>query len=235
MNLFNVNNVLNKPILCGMPNMGNSCYLTSSLVCMFNQPCIRECFGSLVTEFYQPINDHQDYQLLKNMMMLFNNVIGNNPTEVERSTRRLWKIVHQVMPKYQEFQQADMHEFLLDLMQEVERQIARLAGDNHNIVNQLRNACLVETKHRFVCQNDHLNNTNESMFSIFLGIEGVQSLEEALRKYVDWRQLSRHEYCFCKTCSRLDNGSKTCELSRLPRTLILVLQRFVESNNDGVS
>ncbi|KAL2727692.1 ubiquitin carboxyl-terminal hydrolase 36 isoform X1 [Vespula maculifrons] len=220
------------PVGAGMYNVGNTCYLNSTLQALFHVPALvnwllsdshhtskceqnvldggGECLTCAVAKTLQ--FSHQKSGCAIKPFYIYN---------------KLKLICRTMVPGQQE----DAHEFLRYLLEGMERAYLtrRKAGklDSYSKettpINQIFGGYIrTEVK---CLQCGHVSTTFQHFQDLLVDIRKASTLDEALNSYFSREQLDNNDYK-CEACKRRVPATKQFSLERAPKVLCVQLKRF---------
>ncbi|KAF5301703.1 hypothetical protein FQA39_LY10634 [Lamprigera yunnana] len=219
----------------GMVNMGNTCYLNSTLQALFHVPALvnwlisdkqhlSECEDSggsmcIICAMKKTLQDSQQ-----------RNANSIRPYLIYNKLRLLCKnLIHG--------RQEDAHEFLRYLVEAMEKAYLNRFKNNSEFdartkettpLNQILGGYLRSAVRCLECGN--VSTTFQHFQDVLLDIRKAQTLDEALELYFSKEKLDDDSY-HCESCQKKVPAWKQFSLERAPMVLCIQLKRFSISNN----
>ncbi|XP_068278574.1 ubiquitin carboxyl-terminal hydrolase 42 [Nyctibius grandis] len=209
----------------GLQNLGNTCFLNSTLQCLTYTPPLANYMLSL--EHTQSCHE-EGFCMMCTMEAHVNQVLccSNNaikPTSVINGLKRIGKHFHFGS-------QEDAHEFLCFTVDALQK--ACLNGSTKldrssqatTLIYQIFGGYL---RSRVKCLNcKAVSDTYEPFLDITLDIKGVTSVTKALEQFVKPEQLDGENSYKCSKCKKMVPASKRYTIHRSSNVLTISLKRF---------
>ncbi|XP_055533735.1 ubiquitin carboxyl-terminal hydrolase 36 isoform X2 [Wyeomyia smithii] len=212
----------------GMINVGNTCYLNSTLQALFHVPAIANWLIS-DSSHRERCDDRNDGCIIcamaKTLMASQGNQGAIKPYLVYSKLRLVCK---HLVPGRQE----DAHEFLRYLMEAMEKSFLSRFDKSKELdqyskettpLNQILGGYLRSEVKCLSCQ--HTSTTFQHFEDLLLDIRKANSIEEALDVYFARERLEEMQYR-CEACKKRVAATKQFSLERAPFVLCIQLKRF---------
>ncbi|XP_062552663.1 ubiquitin carboxyl-terminal hydrolase 36 isoform X2 [Armigeres subalbatus] len=214
----------------GFTNVGNTCYLNSTLQALFHVPAIANWLIS-DSAHRERCDDNVNGQgciicaMAKTLLASQSNQGSVKPYMVVSKLRLVCK---HLIPGRQE----DAHEFLRYLVEAMEKcYLARFKNSKEldqysketTPLNQILGGYLRSEVKCLSCQ--HVSTTFQHFEDLLLDIRKVNSIEEALTTYFARERLEEMQYK-CEACKKKVAATKQFSLERAPFALCIQLKRF---------
>lgn len=218
------------PIGAGMYNVGNTCYLNSTLQALFHVPALVNWLLS---------DPHHNSKCEQNngggecltcavaKTLQFSHQKSGGTIKPFYVYNKLKLICRTMVPGQQE----DAHEFLRYLLEGMERAyLTRRKAtklDNYSKettpINQIFGGYIRTEVKCLQCQ--HVSTTFQHFQDLLVDIRKANTLDEALNSYFSREQLDNNDYK-CEACKRRVPATKQFTLERPPKVLCVQLKRF---------
>ncbi|XP_050300652.1 ubiquitin carboxyl-terminal hydrolase 36 isoform X2 [Anthonomus grandis grandis] len=217
----------------GMVNMGNTCYLNSTLQALFHVPSLVNWLMSdkehalkcqdngtcIICAMRKTLQESQQRNISSIRPILIYN--------------KLRLVCRNLIPGRQE----DAHEFLRYLVEAMEKSFLQRFKNNNMFdskvkettpLNQILGGYLRSAVRCLRC--GHVSTTFQHFQDLLLDVRKAQTLEEALELYFSREKLDDESY-HCEACQKKVPATKQFQLERAPMVLCIQLKRFSVSNN----
>ncbi|XP_012941592.1 uncharacterized protein LOC101864474 isoform X2 [Aplysia californica] len=209
----------------GLVNMGNTCFFNSTLQCLtYTAPLVNYCFT----------NDHREKCKKKDFCMMCE-VQDHIRTSLDCGGRSIKP--HSMLQKLRCIakhmkwgRQEDAHEFLRFLVDHLqqsclhgETKLDRFSKET-TVINQIFGGYLRSQVTCLRCQGK--SNTFDPFMDLSLDIKGVNTVEDALLKYVKPETLDNDNAYKCPKCKNKVRAQKRFTIQKAPNVLTLQLNRF---------
>ncbi|XP_024889248.1 ubiquitin carboxyl-terminal hydrolase 36-like isoform X1 [Temnothorax curvispinosus] len=220
------------PVGAGMYNVGNTCYLNSTLQALFHVPALVNWLLS---------DPHHNSKCEQNILdgggecltcavaktLQFSHQKSGGAIKPFYIYNKLKLICRTMVPGQQE----DAHEFLRYLLEGMERAyLTRHKAtklDNYSKettpINQIFGGYIRTEVKCLQCQ--HVSTTFQHFQDLLVDIRKANTLDEALNSYFSREQLDNNDYK-CEACKRRVPATKQFTLERPPKVLCVQLKRF---------
>jgi len=197
----------------GLRNMGNTCYLNSSLQMLYSLP-------SLLTSLDHLCHNSSSLKLLDSILQVSK---GNN-----RDASTVKQAMDKITPKYHGFEQRDAHEFISDVVDNLHTEIenAKNAIPKNNI-SPIDVYFRMDLRVSLTCDTCQYRRSRDEIYRhLSLDISNVSSVTDALSNF-----FMQDTVCLsCENCSKGKTATRTMQIIRLPKALHLHLKRFIVTN-----
>ncbi|KAF5278099.1 hypothetical protein FQR65_LT03615 [Abscondita terminalis] len=219
----------------GMVNMGNTCYLNSTLQALFHIPAL---VNWLISE-KQHISECEDAGGNVCIICAVRKTLQDSQQRNTNSIRpyliysKLRVVCRNMIPGRQE----DAHEFLRYLVEAMEKSYLNRFKNNAEFdsrtkettpLNQIFGGYLRSAVRCLECRN--VSTTFQHFQDVLLDIRKAQTLDEALELYFSQEKLDDDSY-HCESCQKKVPAWKQFSIERAPMVLCIQLKRFSISNN----
>ncbi|CAL1540522.1 unnamed protein product [Lymnaea stagnalis] len=219
----------------GLVNMGNTCFFNSTLQCLtYTAPLVNYCLS----------NDHREKCKKKEFCMMCEiqshikssldcggrSIKPHSMLQKLRSRTKCILFLLGIAKHMKWGRQEDAHEFLrfvVDHLQQSclngESKLDQLSKDT-TVINQIFGGYL---RSQVTCLRCHAkSNTFDPFMDISLDIKGVNTVEDALAKFVKPETLEQENAYKCPNCKHKVRAQKRFSIQKAPNVLTLQLNRF---------
>ena len=240
-----------KPYIIPLQNYGyNTCYINSVLQCLMCTPPFNYFLLMSNHKSICQINEKSGENEAKCFLCWFISFyrkyeeIGRNGRSEGVLPKFILKNMSKISPNLSIYQEEDAHEFLLCLLDALEKNynnfqkiFSRLKGVSYkapklnsleliesNLIQNIFGGLLKSDVKCLGCGkvSGHL----EGFCGLSLEIKGSGSVEECLEKFCKGEELTGDEKLFCESCNSKQNARKVYSIYHCPNILILQLKRF---------
>ncbi|XP_065160170.1 ubiquitin carboxyl-terminal hydrolase 36 [Atheta coriaria] len=218
----------------GMVNMGNTCYLNSTIQALFHVPAL---VNWLVSD-KQKISDCEDSGSHCVICAMRKTLLDSQQRNISSIRpfliyNKLRVVCRNLIPGRQE----DAHEFLRYLVEAMEKSYLNRFKNHSQFdsrtkettpLNQILGGYLRSAVRCLACGN--VSTTFQHFQDLLLDIRKAQTLDEALDGYFAREQLDDESY-HCEACRKKVKATKQFSLEKAPMVLCIQLKRFSVTNN----
>ncbi|EFN76140.1 ubiquitin carboxyl-terminal hydrolase 36 isoform X2 [Harpegnathos saltator] len=218
------------PVGAGMLNIGNTCYLNSTLQALFHVPALVNWLLSDPhhnSKYEQSDGSTECLTCAVAKTLQFSHLKSGGAIKPFHIYNKLKSICRTMMHGQQE----DAHEFLRYLLEGMERayltrhKATKLDSYSKETtpINQIFGGYIRTEVKCLQCQ--HVSTTFQHFQDLLVDIRKANTLDEALNGYFSREQLDNNDYK-CEACKRRVPATKQFTLERPPKVLCVQLKRF---------
>ena len=228
--------------LVGLNNQGNTCYLNSILQCMLH--CKK--FVIYLFNHTDSILNSNKNDLLTEFTSLVDKIWFRDNQQI--TPKDFLQKLSQIYSFYKIGEQQDSHECMLNIFEELEKNIIALNFDinqekewfsifkSHNFLKEVFYG-LYETE--IICENNHSSITKEPFVDISLSFNSESSLDDLLNNFQKNEFLDEDNKYYCEKCKKYVSANKILKIKEAPsNNLIIHLKRFdnfINKKNDLIT
>ncbi|KZT38955.1 cysteine proteinase [Sistotremastrum suecicum HHB10207 ss-3] len=210
----------------GLYNTGNTCFLNSVLQCLLHLPPILHVLLHHVRNSCPAASAFCTTCRLREVFYS-----ANGPGRKHFVPTPIIKNMNKIAKHMRHGRQEDAHEFLRYLVEGMQK--AALHGHGPKAMNKLADTTWVyklfggKLRSRVKCRDcDHPSDTFDSILDLSVDIHGVQSLKDALHKFVKLDILKGADKYKCEKCKKPVVAEKGFTIHEAPLVLTVHLKRF---------
>jgi len=219
-------------LLGGLCNLGNTCYLNSSLQCLMHTAPLVNILAQ--SQNHPATNGFCPLKALSRLIRTLQNVGPRSATRPQEIVQNLRKIASHFSYGRQEC----AHEFTRLFMDALLRSCTRMNGkvdkyeETTTIPHRVFGGWL---RSRVSCSNcKHNSDTFESFLDINLEMKGCDSLQDCMRHFTMTEILDNGNMYKCDKCKKATRAAKRFTIHRPPNVLAISLKRFnMMGNKNG--
>ncbi|KAL3276176.1 hypothetical protein HHI36_020894 [Cryptolaemus montrouzieri] len=218
---------------CGMINMGNTCYLNSTLQALFHVPAL---VNWLMSDKEHSSGCFESGGLCIICSMRKTLVESQSSTLNAIRPLYIYNKLRFICRNFILGRQEDAHEFLRHLVEAMEKAYLSRFRNHDQLdakvkettpLNQIFGGYLRSAVHCLECS--HVSTTFQHFQDLLLDIRKAQTLEEALDGYFSREKLDDESYQ-CESCRKKVAATKQFSVEKAPMVLCVQLKRFSVSN-----
>lgn len=198
--------------ITGLQNMGNTCFINSSLQLLFN------CHN-LVSTIVKSENDNET---LKKYKQTFNDYF--NETTNTLGPLILYKRYQKLNNNYFGISQEDAHEYLTFIIDDIDELSKDIDIKNLFQISMISKVNCEECK--------HFSKVNILEKILCLSIDNCKTLEDCFQKLYNKETLDNDNKWFCDKCNKKVCSNKETYIDKISNYFIICLNRFVFNNNN---
>ncbi|CAF3345049.1 unnamed protein product [Rotaria sp. Silwood1] len=214
-----------KPGLCGLINIGNTCFMNSAIQCLSNIPQLTEWAKK------QQLSNHEATVTQAYTSLIKSIWSGENASFTPYDIKNR---VSQHAPIFSDYAQKDSHEFMNSLLNALHSEFIEndLSKEQSSIVTNL---FAITTQSRVTCLHCDMSDSLEEItycLPLSLENESTVTLQTLLNDFLKEEQLDGQYYC--SNCQDFQSAKQKTSLCQpLPPVIIVQLKRFTydETNN----
>ena len=214
-----------EPGLCGLTNIGNTCFMNSAIQCLSNIPQLTEWAKTQLISKRKKSVAQAYASLIQSMWS------GDNSCVTPRTIKQR---VSQYAPIFSDFAQKDSHEFMNSLLNALHSELA--ANDSleeqSSIVTDLFRICTESVVTCLQCGTHESTEETTYCLPLPLGEDEQVSLTMLVNDFTKEEQLDGQYYC--SHCQDLRQAKQKTSIScPLPPVIIVQLKRFSFDGTDA--
>ncbi|CAM4752714.1 unnamed protein product [Rotaria magnacalcarata] len=213
-----------KPGLCGLANIGNTCFMNSAIQCLSNIPKLTEWARK------QQLSNHKKAVTLAYTSLIKSMWSGENSSVTPHEIK---KRVSQHAPIFSDYAQKDSHEFMNSLLNAIHSEFVE-NDSSHEQSSIVTDLFRIQTESRVICLHCNMHDAIEETtycLPLPLGCESTVTLEMLLDEFLKEEPLDGEYYC--SYCQELHLAKHKTSLSQpLPSVIIVQLKRFTFDDTD---
>lgn len=217
----------------GLRNLGNTCFLNASLQSLLHCPPFATALLEKVFSTVSNCKCHSGYCSICVMEKIANNIFSADASSQSYSPVELVRNLKILSKTFTPGRQADAHEFIRFLLDDMNRTLlglprGKLCNDRqremNTLIHQVFGGCY---ESKVLCQNcGSSSDTVEPFLDVSLDLEGVSSVDKALKAFITPERLFGRNRYFCSNCKQKTDASKVFQFRRIPNVFIFHLKRF---------
>lgn len=216
----------NRTIGCGFVNLGNTCFLSSTLQCLCHLP---PWFNYIISDHHLSTCKMNRSECIVCMLQrLVRNAVRHHDSSF--APREIVDKLKQICSHMQRGRQEDAHEFMLSLLNGMQSSLLHGLQRLDSYSQETTVLCQIfggYLQSRIICRYCHCaSSTYEHFFNISLDIKNAKSLGEALTLFTKSEVMDGENAYKCDRCRRLTPADKMYSVYKAPNILIIHLKRY---------
>lgn len=213
-------------LLSGLINMGNTCFLNSSLQCLLHTPAL---YNFLITLNNNNRQDQHKFDSLTALAKILRQSQNQGPKHPIRPSDVVYNI-KKIGSHFMHGRQECAHEFTRLFMDSLLRSSVNGKGklDKYEEATTLPHRIFGGwTRSRVTCMNcRHNSDTYESFLDMPLEIKNCETIYHCLQKFTRQEVLDEGNKYKCEKCKVTTRATKQFTIHRAPNVLSICLKRF---------
>lgn len=199
--------------LIGFTNLGNTCYMNSTLQCLrFTIP---------LTKFFLVNDIETDDIIIKTYKELVEKSWLEEKTFTPINFKRALGTINRI---FMGSNQHDAHELLICILDQLNTSLIK---QNITIINDLFRGYYKQTIKCLECNYESI--TRQEFMTLEIPING-DNIYDCLISYLSEEKLDKDNLYKCDRCKKYVDATKMLEIDELPNFLIIALKRFNKKN-----
>lgn len=216
------------PIGCGLNNLGNTCFLNSTLQCLTYTPCLTNLLQS---RFHSKSCTNKGFCLFCIMESHVNATTKRSKNQ-SFTPKAFVANLRAISKHFRRGRQEDSHEFLRFVIDHMQRNSLRAKGaaklskidKETSVIHSIFGGVL---QSQVKCQKCfYESDTFDPCLDLSLDIKGCNSLERALQRFCRTEVLDTDNQYRCDHCKKLSNAHKQFTIFKAPTVAVFHLKRF---------
>ena len=213
-----------RPISLGLDNIGNSCFVNATLLCLFNQVQLRKLFIKIMSQFQNEISGHE---LFNSLLNLFKVILDNDQEKLQKTHEHFIETFFNSGFRYQMGRQYEASAVFVDLEEKLNNDIDQFtARSKEGLKTMLKKVFWYRMHSSYLCQGNHYFTFSYEFPTLNLYLRGSLSVTQMIKDYFSLNPTAEEEVSFCNFCKKQSTGQRMREIDEFPLTLVLVIERF---------
>lgn len=214
--------------ICGLRNIGNTCFMNSAIQCLSNIEILTNYFIS--QDYRHDINKSNKLGTQGNVANAYADLITRiwsqmqapiEPIEIKREVARY-------APQFTDLGQHDSHEFMDFLIDALHEDLKD--GTGSSFISKLFHGTIATTVQcaYHACRKPYITDSDFTFLSLPIETskDKMTGIESCLAALLEGESLGKKGQWLCQYCGKKSNASKTIQIEYFPKILILHLKRF---------
>lgn len=225
-----------KPFFVGLRNVGNTCYISAAVLSVYHQSGTRHLFCELIHKAkhdFQHSATREDLRFFRNFVRLFMSIlIDNSDQSLDMCLTEFVQDICKYLPQFQPELQQDADELMFRIFGKVEEQILNLSIRPTTYRVKFDKIFSINIDQQFLCSEKHFTGSTDSGYGLFLTVDKPCSLQDLVANYFKLSATSSEETIPCPICHEPRAGHRIRQISVLPSTMIMRLNRTTPQSNE---